>query len=232
MTDLYQYNTQIKTVDNFHDLVSIPFAGKNNAMCWARTLEGDFAEIVNKLIQDENIIEVTEDDLAMIQLSEAGDKARIILLNDMKLLRENGSLPSLNIIKYYDRDDALPSFATDVYSYHVDRSPIPTYTYLCTYYGDASDIIPNEQAIQKVLIPEIRAELIEHYDGDDEGFEEFLEEYFYDLHYQALPDAQPINLGIGNLWRLAIDHPDSPVLPCIHQAPVEVSGVARLMLIC
>jgi hypothetical protein len=230
MTDPYQNNSQIKTVDNFHDLVSIPFAGKNNAMCWARTLEGDFAEIVNKLIQDENITEVTEEDLLGLDLSEAGNQARETLLSDMKLLRENGSLPNLNIIKYYEKDDSF--LATDVYSYHVDRSPIPSYTYLCTYYGDASDIIPNDQAIQKILIPELRQELMKEYDGDATGFEEFLEENFYDLHYQALPDAQPINLGIGNLWRLAIDHPDSPVLPCIHRAPVEKSGVARLLMIC
>jgi len=43
-----------------------------------------------------------------------------------------------------------------VYSYHVDRSPIATDTFLCTYHGAASDLIANEQALQKILIPEIR----------------------------------------------------------------------------
>jgi hypothetical protein len=55
---------------------------------------------------------------------------------------------------------------------------------------------------------------------------------FFDLHYQAKPDAQIINLGIGNLWRLAVDHPNNPVLPCIHRAPIEKFGEYRLLLIC
>ena len=81
-----------------------------------------------------------------------------ILLNDFKLLKEHGASPTLNVIKYYERDDSF--FPTDVYSYHVDRSPIATDTFLCTYHGESSDIIPNSQGVQKVLVPEIREELI------------------------------------------------------------------------
>jgi hypothetical protein len=119
-----------------------------------------------------------------------------------------------------------------VYSFHVDRSPIPTDTFLCTYYGDSSEIIPNAEAEQKVLIPEIRAELKKLYDGPDEGFENFLTEHFFDLHYRAKPTAKPFSLGLGHLWRLAIDHPELQVPPCVHRAPVEKSGQTRLMLIC
>ena len=74
---------------------------------------------------------------------------------------------------------------------------------------------------KKVLIPEIRAELKKLYVGPEEGFED----------YQLLPDAQPVSLGIGHMWRLAIDHPESKVLPCIHRAPKERSGERRLLLI-
>jgi hypothetical protein len=70
------------------------------------------------------------------------------------------------------------------------------------------------------------------YDGPDEGFESFLSEYFFDLHYQADPQAQPVSLGIGHMWRLAVDHPESQVPPCLHRAPLERSGQTRLMIIC
>ena len=85
---------------------------------------------------------------------------------------------------------------------------------------------------QKILIPEIRAELSKLYAGEPEGFEAFLSEYFFDLHYQAQSDAVPINLGLGHLWRLAIDHPQSKVLPYVHRAPKEKNGETRLMIIC
>jgi hypothetical protein len=117
-----------------------------------------------------------------------------------------------------------------VYSYHVDRSPIPGDTILCTYYGEPSEILPNSEVTQKILIPEIRAELKKLYDGTEEGFEDFLIENFFDLHYQAKPEAQGISLGIGHIWRLAIDHPESKVLPCVHRAPIEKTK--RLLLIC
>ena len=85
---------------------------------------------------------------------------------------------------------------------------------------------------QKVLIPEIRQQLKNLYQGEDDGFELFLSEHFFDLHYQAKPKSNPISLGKGNLWRLAVDYPKSPVLPCIHRAPIEKLGEKRLLLIC
>ena len=88
------------------------------------------------------------------------------------------------------------------------------------------------RAQQKILIPEIREELKKLYDGEEEGFDSFLEEYFFDLHYQATPKARPINLGTGHIWRLACDYPNSPVPPCVHRAPKEKSGQNRLLLIC
>lgn len=222
----------ITRVTNFHDLVSAPFAEEINAICWARDLQGDFSEIVEKLNLSGNIKEIEVEELRELQLSDQGSLAREILLNDLNLLKDHGASPVLNLIKYYDTDDEHSFFPTDVYSFHVDRSPIPVDTFLCTYYGDSSEILPNSEAIKKVLIPEIRSELKKLCTGTDIDFESFLSDNFFDLHYLPKANANPISLGLGNLWRLAIDHPESLVPPCIHRAPREKSGKTRLLLIC
>ena len=193
---------------------------------------GDFQEIVTRLELKDNITEVSVADLLALQLSEQGNLARQIILADIELLTDFGASPSLNLLKCYERDDELDFISTDVYSYHVDRSPIATDTFLCTYHGAASDIVPNDQVEQKILIPEIRDKLKALHDGPEAEFDTFLEEYFFDLHYQAKSDATPVNLGTGHLWRLAVDHPTQQVLPCVHRAPVEKDGEYRLLLIC
>jgi len=232
MADFSSFKKQTLSVTNFKDLVSTPFQGEINTACWSRNLKGDFSEIVNKIELEGNIKIINQELLLDLQLTEEGKIARKILIDDLKLLKEHGSSPILNIIKHYDRDDAYPFFPTDVYSYHVDRSPIPTDTFLCTYHGESSEIIPNSLATQKILIAEIRNELKKLHQGKEEGFEPFLSEYFFDLHYQANPNTQPIRLGQGNLWRLAVDHPKSKTIPCLHRAPKEKDGESRLLLIC
>jgi hypothetical protein len=223
--------SSIQYVTSFEELITTPFQGNVNAMCWTRQLTGDFAEIVAKTEGTENIIELQPEDLLKLQLSEQGQLACEVLLNDLQLLKTHGASPSLNVISYYDKDENT-FFPTDVYSFHVDRSPIPTDTFLCTYYGKPSEILPNAQAEQKVLVPEIRHELRKLYDGPEERFESFLTEHFFDLHYRAKPAAQPVSLGVGHLWRLATDHPGSKVPPCVHRAPKERAGEKRLLLIC
>lgn len=232
MIDLSDTENQIHYVKSFQDLISTPFHGTMNAICWARNLIGDFSEIVNKIELKENMVVLDQDELFELQLSEPGQLARDILLNDLKMLKAQGASPILNLIKCYDRDDTYPFFPTDVYSFHVDRSPVPTDTFLCTYYGESSEILPNSQAIQKVLVPEIRDKLQKIYNGTDEGFESFLSEHFFDLHYLPKPKAQPISLGLGHLWKLAVDHPESRTLPCLHRAPKEKNGQNRLLMIC
>jgi len=232
MINSSQTKNQIHSVTNFHDLISTPFQKEINAICWTRKLVGDFSEIVQRVELNGNMTELNQDELRELKLSEQGQLAREIILNDLELLTAQGASPILNVIKCYERDEIDSFFPTDVYSYHVDRSPIPTDTFLCTYFGESSEIIPNSQVEQKILIPEIRAELKKLFGGSDEGFESFLSEYFFDLHYQAKPNAHPIKLGLGHLWRLAIDHPESKVPPCVHRAPKEKNGEKRLLMIC
>ncbi|MEA9412807.1 hypothetical protein SHI72_07640 [Flavobacterium sp. PL02] len=232
MSNIFSDSNQIGMVPTFSDLVQTSFKGEMNALCWHRNLDGDFNEIVTQLGLKENITEVYPEDLLALQLSEKGSIAREIILNDLQLLTDFGASPALNLLKCYERDDEFDFISTDVYSFHVDRSPIATDTFLCTYHGAASDIVSNSQAAQKILIPEIRAKLKELYDGPEEEFEDYLKENYFDLHYQIHDDAEPINLGIGHLWRLAVDHPKQQVLPCIHRAPIENEGEYRLLLIC
>lgn len=219
-------------VSSFSALINTSFKGNTNALCWHRNLTGDFREIVSKLQLRDNITEITTHELLSLELSEEANIAREIIINDIQLLTDFGASPSLNLLKSYERDDELDFISTDVYSYHVDRSPIATDTFLCTYHGASSDIIANDEALQKILIPDIREKLKKLHDGPESEFESFLKDYFFDLHYQAKPNAQPINLGVGHLWRLAVDHPKQEVLPCIHRAPLENDGEYRLLLIC
>jgi len=232
MKDKFSDNHQIGVVSTFSELVNTNFQGAMNAICWSRDLVGDFKEIVSKLQLKEDVTEVSIEDLLALQLSEKGNTARETILSDLQLLADIGASPALNLLKSYDRDEELDFISTDVYSYHVDRSTIGTDTFLCTYHGAASDILANNQVEQKVLIPEIREKLKELHNGSEEEFETFLKEYFFDLHYQPKPNAQPVNLGLGHLWKLAVDHPEQKVLPCVHRAPTENDGEYRLLLIC
>jgi hypothetical protein len=232
MKNKFLDNNQTGAVSTFSDLVNTNFHGAVNAICWSRNLVGDFKEIVSKLQLKENITEVSIEDLLALQLSEKGNMARETILSDLQLLADLGASPSVNLLKSYERDEELDFISTDVYSYHVDRSTIGTDTFLCTYYGAASDILPNNEVEQKILIPEIREKLKELHNGSEAEFETFLKEYYFDLHYQPKPNAQPINLGVGHLWKLAVDHPEQKVLPCVHRAPTENDGEYRLLLIC
>ena len=232
MHPAFSANNQVRVVTSFSELVNTTFQGEINAICWNRDLLGDFKEIVSKLELKENITEVSTADLLALQLSEKGILARDVILRDIQLLTAFGASPSLNLLKHYERDQDLDFISTDVYSYHVDRSPIETDTFLCTYHGAASDIISNDQVEQKILIPKIREQLKALHDGPEAEFESFLQEYFFDLHYHPKPNSEPVNLGSGHLWRLAVDHPTQQVLPCVHRAPVEKDGEFRLLLIC
>ena len=218
-------------VNNFQDLVSTPFQGLINAISWKRELVGDFEEIVQAIIFNGNMVEIDEKDLINLDLSEAGKLAREILLTDFKLLKEHGVSPVLNIINNYEEDEH-PFFPTDVYSFHIDRSTIATDTFLCTYFGETSELISNDEVVQKIQVHETREKLLQIYEGKAANFDSFLQENFFDLHYQALPKSTVISTKIGHLLRLAVDFPESHIKPCVHRAPRENIGRKRLLMIC
>ena len=232
MKNPYTNNSQIGLVNSFSDLITTNFNGEKNALCWFRNLEGDFKEIVDKLQLKDSITVLQPEDLLALELSDKGNLAREIILKDIQSLTNFGASPTLNLLKCYERDDEFDFISTDVYSFHVDRSPIATDTFLCTYHGAASDIIANNEVEKKILIPEIRKKLEDLHNDSSGDFEDFLKDNYFDLHYQPKQDATVINLAVGHLWRLAVDHPEQKVLPCVHRAPVEKEGEYRLLLIC
>jgi len=224
---------RIKRVHSFHELVTTRLADGVNALCWQRTLPEGFSEVVEKLGCGEGITPLDSGRLHSLPLSEAGRAAIALLLEDQQLLREHGLSPSLDCIQNYPRDEEPGAVPIDVYSFHADSATVETDTYLCTYFGPASEGLRNEEAHPHVGIPETRAELLRHFGGEDnDEFREYLKECCYDLHYAAAPQARPFSFGLGNLWRIAVDYPGSPVPPCIHRAPETIPGQPpRLLLI-
>jgi hypothetical protein len=226
-------NPHIHQVHSFDELITTPFVNGVNALCWARALPGDFAEVMTLLGPGEGIVTIDDARLQSLPASPVGRAAIELLLEDQRLLRAQERDPVLNCIHGYPRDEEPGPMSTDVFSFHVDSAPVETDTWLCTYHGPASEGLPNDQARRRVDIAETRAALLRVFDGpDDDTFLEYLSEHHYDLHYAPLPGAQPYSFGIGNLWRIAVDWPGSPVLPCIHRAPEHASNEPpRLLLI-
>lgn len=224
---------RIQRVSSFHELVTTPFSDGVNALCWERTLPGDFSEVVALLGAGEGVVVLDDATLQALPVSPAGRIAIETLLEDQRLLRQHELDPVLNCIDGYPRDEDAGVVPTDVFSFHVDSATVEADTWLCTYHGPASEGLRQEEALRRVDVPETRAELLKLYGGqDDAGFLEFLNENCYDLHYIATPGAQPFDFGFGNLWRIATQHPGSPVPPCIHRAPATPPGtVPRLLLI-
>ncbi len=223
----------IKLVSSFDELVSTPFSGGVNALCWKRMLPGDFIEVVERLGLGKGITTIDEERLKALDLNDAGKVAREFILQDLEMLRSRDLAPVFDGINGYLHDAETGPMRTDVQSWHVDSATVEADTYLCTYHGASSEGLRNEDAIRRVDIPETRSELLKLYGGeDDEGFLEYLNDNFFDLHYAALPHAQPFSFGVGNLWRVAIEYPGSPVPPCVHRAPSTLPGeLPRLLLI-
>lgn len=220
---------------SFAELVGTGFADGVNALCWPRALPGNFSEVVEKLGPGEQIATVEEEQLAKLEVSAAGWAAVETLLEDLRLLQELERDPVLNCIHRYARDERPVAVRTDVFSWHADSAPVEADTWLCTYYGAPSEGLPNEEALRRVEIPEIRAELLKFVGmkEDDLEFRAALREHHFDLHYAPLPEARPYSFGVGHLWRIAVDWPGSAVPPCVHRAPDTLpDDPPRLLLIC
>lgn len=225
-------HSRIRVVGGFEELFSTPFSDGVNAFCWPRSLEGDFAEVAAKLEVGQGITHLTEEVLHALPLSPAGRVAAACMLEDCQRLVARGLQPTLDCINGYVQREQTGPVRTDVCSWHADSATCEADTWLCTYFGASSEGLVNEDAVRRIDVPETRAELLKLYDGpDDEGFCEWLNDHFYDLHYAALPHARPYVFGTGNLWRVATLHEGCAVPPCIHRAPDPVPGQMRLLLI-
>jgi len=224
---------RVKVVSSFQELITTRFADGVNALCWPRTLPGDFNAVVERLSAQGDIDTLDEVSLRALALSEAGRVAVEVLLADLRSLQSAGLSPVLDCIHRYPRDEEGDIVPTDVYSFHADSATVETDTYLCSYTESSSEGLRNEEARRYVDLPEIRAALLQRFGGqDDAEFLQYLNENCYDLHYAPLPEAQPFSFGLGNLWRIAVEYPGSPVPPCIHRAPATVPGrPPRLLLI-
>lgn len=202
-------------------------------MCWPRSLEGDFAEVVRQMAVERGITTLDDRLLGKLALSQGGRTAVEGMLADLRLLREHALAPELNCINGYPREEEPGIVRTDVYSFHVDSAMEEADTWLCTYHGAPSEGLRNEEARRWVDLPDTRAALLKEYGGlDDSGFADYLEDNCYDLHYAPVSDAKVFSFGLGSLWRIAVSYPGSPVPPCIHRAPGTPPGApARLLLI-
>jgi hypothetical protein len=143
-----------------------------------------------------------------------------VLLEDLARLEALGHAPQLNVITRYPRDLRGLPISIDVHSFHVDRAPVETDTFLCTYAGASTELLENGLAT-RLIDDEAIARALRERGVDDESFE---------LHYRMKPGAAPVSLGAGHLWRLAVDWPGAKVPPCIHRAPLP-DGRPRLLLI-
>jgi hypothetical protein len=234
----------IRLVQSFEELVSSRFEDGVNALCWERTLPGDFAEVVERLgvgrgitaLEDERLLELAK------SLSDAGRVAIEVMLEDLRRLRELDLLPELNAVNGYVQREQTGPVRTDVCSFHVDSATVEADTWLCTYHGASSEGLRNDEAVRRVDLPETRTELLQCYReelgdpdaAEDEAFREWLNDNSYDLHYAPIADARPFSFGVGNLWRVATEWPGCAVPPCIHRAPDPVEGgteTVRLLLI-
>ena len=224
---------RIRMVGSFGELLTARFEDGVNALCWQRTLAGDFGEVVEQFGTDEGIVTLDDARLLSLPLNATGRAAIEVLIEDQRLLREHDLDPVLNCIHRYPRDMNAGPVPTDVFSFHTDSATTEADTWLCTYHGAASEGLRNDEAQRRVDIPEIRAELLRRFGGEDNaGFLEYLNEHCYDLHYAPVANARPFSFGIGNLWRIATDWPGSSVPPCIHRAPDTLPGdPPRLLLI-
>ena len=223
---------RVRRVRSFEELLTTRFAEGVNALCWERTLPGDFAEVIAKLGPGEAIVPLEDERIRALKLTPAGRLAAEAMLADQQLLRDHDLAPSLNCVYDCVLGPDAGTVPTDVTSFHVDSAPVEVDTWLCTYHGACSEGLRNEDALLKVEIPEIRAALLKEYGGtDDAGFAEFLHEHSYDSHYALKHGAASYPFGTFALWRIATRWPGCPVPPCIHRAPENKPGSPRLLLI-
>lgn len=228
---------RIRVVATFAELAATPLVAPCQAICWRRTPSGDYDEVGRALVDAalvaaRGITVLDEPLLDALPLSPAGRTAVATLRADLAALRALGADPVLECVRGAPRDDD-PILPTDVYSWHVDRADLPAATWLCSYTAPASEGLFPGDATRAIDDPPLRARLRAQFGaGDDAAFTAFLAEHSYDLHYRPRPGARPFSFGVGNLWKLALQHPGATVPPLVHRAAEDLPGLPpRLLLI-
>lgn len=219
-----------RVVGTFEDLLE-PFSEHVNARCFQRTLEADFEGLAQSLAPRAEAAGglLALSAAALRRLEGVDPRAVTTCLADLERLEALGRDPQLNVLTHYPRDTRGLAFPLDVYSFHADRAPVEADTFLCTYAGAPSEGLEPDDAERLIDDPALRATLRAHH-GRDEGFDAFVREECFDLHFRAKPGAEPFSFGLVNLWRIAVASPDGRAPACIHRAPAE-EGRARLLLI-
>src|SRR5688572_10832476 len=105
MSSSASYPACVHVVTRFDELLTTPLARGINALCWERTLAGDFSEVVSFLGATEGIVRLDETRLLRLPVSAAGRVAVDTLISDLRILREHGLAPELNCITAYPRDE-------------------------------------------------------------------------------------------------------------------------------
>jgi hypothetical protein len=220
----------------FEALLATSFAGQVNALCWRRSLKGDFEGLMEALAaagMPGGVYSLQQEELLELELSGGAAEAREAVLGDWRALEAAGLQPCVDWIDGYDYEAGCEQgFPTHVRSFHVDRATGPADTWLCTYAGKSSLGLVNEDARWRVADGELRTGLLKLFGGQEgAAFESWLVERFHDLHYHEKVGARVYEFGLGSLWKIACDHPLAQVDPCIHRAPDSSAGGGRRLLL-
>jgi len=88
---------RLKQVHSFQELLTTPFQDGVNALCWPRTLVGDFGEVVAQLKPAVGITTLDGKELRKLPLSTAGKMAVKVMLADQRMLRDQGLDPGTGL---------------------------------------------------------------------------------------------------------------------------------------
>ena len=220
------------TVPDLEGLVQHRFQGAVSAVGLKRSLAGDFGAVARALAPPTGHRDVSPRRLRHLALGPEGRRAAAQILDDLDGLEDQGCAPQLSCVTDYPRDLRGLPVRTEVQGFHIDRAPVEVDTWLCTYAGGSTEILPPEDALRCIDDPTTRAALRQVWGlPEGEALESRIREGSFDLQYVPRPGASGVVLGAHHLWRLAVSWPGAAVAACIHRAPATVPGQPRLLLI-
>ena len=191
---------RIKLVKSFEELVTTPFGDGVNALCWPRTLPGNFGEVVEQLGVSDEMATLDEARLRSLPLSDAGRAAVDVLLADQQLIRDPRPRPpsSIAFMVILRDDDPTRPCPPIVYSFHVDSAPVETDTRRRVAIPrrplqrrPAQRRSATARGCPRKPGPNCSSTSVGE---DNAGFREYLEENCFDLHYAPVPQARPFFL--------------------------------------